>query len=625
MDQEREHIEGLLKQYQHNLQRLQKQAAQFGPQYITTPLANEIEQTQAKIRELQAQLPPPELPLDSIPDPTLALPPDSYMPYRPNPDFVGREKELRQLASLLAAPAVAVVSQVAAATGMGGIGKSQLAVEYAYRYGPYYPGGVFWLSFEEATTVPAQVAAIGGRDENGGLNLALNWYELEPAEQVRRVRHEWLVKTARLLIFDNAEDPKLVEEWRPTRGGCRVLVTSRRHRWGREVQRLPLATLPRPDSLRLLLGFRAHELGRSVEELVEQHRAEANRICELLDDLPLALHLAGKYLTNPAALTPATYLAELEGQPALKNEALIDWVQDYSPTRHLQNIAATFEISFKRLDPARPVDALARQLYKRCGLFAPFPIPRDLLLATLDLPDDTPARHPGDAVARLVELGLLELAGEAQSPRLHRLLAEFARHQTPAERRDEVADAVAEAVEGRINEVVNGGLPRALTPALREHLQFNLIRAEARKSLQTAGLYNALGRTLRNLQADYAGARTAHEKALALAEAALGPEHADVATYVNNLALVLQDLGDYEGAKGLLEKAMQSAEQNFGPDHPTTAVSYSNLATVLQDLGDLVGARAAYERALEIFEARLGPDHPNTKIVRGNLDRARAH
>lgn len=88
-----------------------------------------------------------------------------------------------------------------------------------------------------------------------------------------------------------------------------------------------------------------------------------------------------------------------------------------------------------------------------------------------------------------------------------------------------------------------------------------------------------------------------------------------IATLQNNLALVLQDLGDYAGAKTLLEKAMRSAEKNFGDGHPTTAVRYSNLALVLQALGDYAGALELSGKALRIFQGVLPEGHPYIKTA----------
>src|SRR5829696_5057878 len=104
-----------------------------------------------------------EMPLEEVSEPT-TLPPGSAMPLSPNPLFVSREQELKALATKLKAGATADVGPVviAAATGLGGIGKTHLASEFVHRYGHYFSGGVFWLSFADADAIPAEVAACGG-------------------------------------------------------------------------------------------------------------------------------------------------------------------------------------------------------------------------------------------------------------------------------------------------------------------------------------------------------------------------------------------------------------------------------------------------------------------------------
>ena len=105
-------------------------------------------------------------------------------------------------------------------------------------------------------------------------------------------------------------------------------------------------------------------------------------------------------------------------------------------------------------------------------------------------------------------------------------------------------------------------------------------------------------------------ARPLAERALAIAEAAYGPDHPDVATRLNNLALILRDLGDPAAARPLAERALAIAEAAHGPDHPDVATGLNNLALILQDLGDPAAARPLAERALAIDEAAYGPDHP---------------
>src|SRR4029077_7422940 len=96
-------------------------------------------------------------------------------------------------------------------------------------------------------------------------------------------------------------------------------------------------------------------------------------------------------------------------------------------------------------------------------------------------------------------------------------------------------------------------------------------------------------------------------------------------TWRNNLGGVLQVLGDLPGAREQYERALAISEAALGPDHPDVAIWRSNLGGVLQVLGDLPGAREQYERALAISEAALGPDHPTVRTLRRNLDSVPTH
>ena len=162
------------------------------------------------------------LPIDHVPTPG-ALPAPSRMPLLRNHLFVGREADLLDLAQALKLDTIMAIGPIAAATGMGGIGKTQLACEFAYRYGRFFAGGVWWLSFADAGAIKSEIAACGGPTLNPG------YAELDLDAQVWLVRQAWESSVPRLLIFDNCEDPQLVREWKPCGGGCAVLLTSRRN------------------------------------------------------------------------------------------------------------------------------------------------------------------------------------------------------------------------------------------------------------------------------------------------------------------------------------------------------------------------------------------------------------
>jgi hypothetical protein len=226
-----------------------------------------------------------DLPLDTIPEPG-ALPAGSVMPYRANPLFVGRAADLKALAGTLKGGGTAAVGQIAAATGLGGIGKTQLASEFVHRYGRYFTGGVFWLSLANPAAVPGQVALCG---RPGALGLRADYDNLARDDQVRLVLGAWQSALPRLLVFDNCEEEALLAHWRPPGGAARVLVTSRRGQWSLAlgVEALELGLLAPPESRALLHKHRP--------DLGEDHPALAAIAAEL-GHLPLALHLAGSFL-----------------------------------------------------------------------------------------------------------------------------------------------------------------------------------------------------------------------------------------------------------------------------------------------------------------------------------------
>lgn len=540
------------------------------------------------------------LPLKDVPEPG-PLPEGSRMPLSVNPLFVGRGEDLRALARQLSVEKTSVISQVeiAGVSGLGGIGKTQLASEFVHRYGRHFEGGVFWMSFAEPASVPAEVAACGQ-----GLDLHPSFGALPLDEQVRLVEEDWKRPVPRLLVFDNCEEEQLLNRWRPKTGGARVLVTSRRSQWDPtlDVRPVPLTTLPRSASLELLRHFRP--------DLPAQEPA-LNEIAADLGDLPLALHLAGsflkQYVHSPIG-KPAAYLAALRRKGLLDHPSLQRKDVTISPTGHTAHVARTFALSFERLSPEDEIDALARSLLGRAAYFAwGEPIPRDLLLKTMgsiaEDPDDT---RTEDALARLTDLGLVE-SNEEGALVVHRLVASFARNAGNGE---EDRITVEETLLEEANRLNNAGVPRPLL-VWQAHLRSVTEGAWHREDTTAAGLANALGFHLWMI-GDYSGARQYFERALAIREKVLGAEHPDTAPSLNNLGALLDSQGDLVGARPYFERALAINEEVLGEEHSHTAKSLNNLGGLLASQGDQAGAWESHERALAIREKFLGPAHPDT-------------
>jgi tetratricopeptide (TPR) repeat protein len=554
----------------------------------------------------QAQQLLASMPLDTIPDPA-ALPTPHGMPLRRNPQFVGRAQDLTALAAALKTGGIAAIT-----TGIGGVGKTQLAVEFAHRYGQYFAGGVFWLSFADPAGIAGEIAACGGA---GALELYTDADGLAQAEQVAKVVAAWAHDLPRLLIFDNCDDApgttaeQQLADWLPKSGGCRVLVTSRRGQWRSSlgIMTHPLDVFSRAESIALLRGHRA-----------DLSDADAAAIAATLGDLPLALTLAGSYLEtyrDEPFGQPAAYLANLRPQ-LLGHRSLQGKGAAPSLTNHEQNVHATFALSYQRLDPSDPTDTLAIAALARAACLAPGErFPRELLLATLgeDIDDEDVATQRADALRRLGALGLLEVAATGML-RIHRLIAAFARE---AAADDAAQTAVEEALTNAGNRLVNGGLPARLQPLLA-HLRHAMASANRRGDARAGALANAIGRAEKAL-INYAAARPLFERALAIYEQALGPAHPATAASLNNLAELFRAQGDYAAARPLFERALAVHEQALGPAHPATAASLNNLAELFRAQGDYVAARPLCERALAICEQALGPAHPDTAMSLNNL------
>jgi tetratricopeptide (TPR) repeat protein len=535
---------------------------------------------------------------DAIP-PVRPLPKGSRMPHASNPLFVGREEEMRALAQNLTPGTAGMVGVHAAVSGMGGVGKTQLAIEYAHRYGQRYPGGVFWLNFAKEEDIVTEVAACGGRegDETSG------WSAMKLPEQAEKVQQFWQEsEAARLLIFDNAEDPALVEQWRPKHGRCGVLITCRRDEWPAEmgVKRLPIETLPRVKSLELLAEV------RPVIKTDSKEREVAGKICERLGDLPLALTVAAAYLRKYKSESVSEYLKALSAELVIQDPSL-------------EKVSASIGVSVNKLNPENQIDALAQKLFYMASWFAPVSINRELLAASAGLKyTEKESRHQADdAMARLQELGLIKEEADRRVS-LHRLLREFARLKTPQEMGPEAAiKAVGNSLIDFGNQEMDGGLPQALASE-RIHLRHTATEAEQLNPELAASLYNLLGLNGSAL-ALFREAKGDHESAVKLGEMILGSDHFHVAIYVNNLGTVLKDLGNLAGARANFERALKIDESVYGPDHPTAAIRLNNLGGVLKELGDLAGARANYERALKIGEAVHGLEHQQVAIYANNL------
>ena len=559
-------------------------------------------QARTRKKRLDVQVPPPvSPPQSSMQQPTHVW----NVPFQRNPFFTGREAVLEGIHASFSQHGMAAISQAVA--GMGGIGKTQTAVEYAYRYGSEY-SAVLWTGAEKEEDIISgfvQIATLLGLPEAGC-----------PDSQVAvGAVMQWLADNGNwLLVFDNADDPALLEGYMNPAYQGHILITSRADHFDMLNITAParLEVLPPEDALAFLLK-RAECTNPS-----EAQRDAARAVAERLGYFPLALEQAGAFVLARRC-SFADYLAEYEnkGVALLGEQGRV--IGEYPNT-----VLTTWAVNFAQVEEKSPA---AAGLLRVCAFLAPEPIPYRLIIEG--------AEHFGSAVqavlgeeisnlsvstllAPLADFSLVEINPEAHAFTLHRLVQEAVRYGLGKDREREFAERGVRAVNTVFPkpEVENWPwcevlLPHALT--CDEHIEgFGIVTKAAGRLLNESATY-AYHR------ARYALAIWLYQRTSAIYEKLFGPEHPKLATSLNNLALLYETTGRLSEAEPLYHRAVEIDTKVYGPDHPEVATDLNNLAVLYSNMGRKSDAEPLCQRALTIREKILGPEHPSTATSLNNL------
>ncbi len=558
------------------------------------------------------------------PDAAATADPIFRVPYPRNPVFTGREDALAALHRALEGGGTAVVTQMAAVTGLGGIGKSQTALEYAYRHRGDYRV-VWWIEAETAAGLDRGVAELAAE---------LRLPDADPADpaRTRAALCRWLERERGwLLILDNATGPEPLRSYLPTTPAGQVVITSRHPHWGRYGASVPIDTWPREMSIRFL----AKRTGRDDP-------AGAAALAEALGDLPLALEQAAAYVEQTGQ-SFAGYLARYR-----ERFAALAGDDAFRPADYPATVLTTWDVSLAAAERAMPA---AGDLLRVLAFLAPDDIPRDLFGAPGQNEPAAPGPSPvaGEglapsgqglpgqesvlppalaaaladgvgfdrAVAALARYSLITATPEALS--VHRLVQAVTR----ARLADPLlwADAALSLVNAAFPQESNDARSWLVCARLRPHAEAVLDAAEglATEPAATGRLLNQLAVYLQHSLAAYIAAAAFFERALAIWEQALGADHPNVATSLNNLAELYRAQGRHAEAEPLVCRALAIFEQALGADHPLVATNLNNLALLYQAQGRPAEAEPLHLRALAIREQALGPDHPNVAASLNNL------
>jgi tetratricopeptide (TPR) repeat protein len=519
--------------------------------------------------------------------------------------FKGREGVLERLRTGLTrtSDGSAAAATATALQGLGGVGKTRAAIEYALRHSDDYSALLF-VRAETRESLEAGLAALAGAD-------ILNLPEKEAHEDAVKIAAVlgWLAQhPVWLMILDNVDDRRAavaVEKLMPKLSGGRVLITGRIANFSAAVEMLPLDVLDIGDATAFLL-----ERTQGRRTGAPDDAALAQELAENLGRLALGLEQAGAYIaTKRIGITAYLKLWQ-------ENRAkVLNWFdKNLMAYDHDAGLAATWAASVEQLTPA------GRRLLERLAYFAPEPVPETLLDVAAPGGDADFDAHEAlaDLFAHSLTARIAAAAGEPTFA-IHRLVQDFTQRGMEEGKHKRV---LAEALEW-VNAAFVGNPTDVrswltLDPLSPHVLTLARHADDAGITEPTSRLMNQLG-SLFYAKSRYAEAEPLMRRALAITEARYGPDHPTVASSLNNLAEMLRATNRLAEAEPMVRRALAITEASHGPDHPTVATTINNLAQLFQATNRLAEAEPMYRRALAIDEASYGPDHPDVAIDLNNI------
>ncbi len=508
------------------------------------------------------------------------------LPHQRNPFFTGREALLTQIRTGFSG----AEGRIQVISGPSGIGKTQLALEYAYRFWELYDV-VWWVFAENAVVLKAGIAGLAEalqlpERETSDLNVVIH--------AVKKHLHEhenWL------LIFDNLANKEDIQPFLPESGSRHVLITSTE------------SNLTAYPEIRLAGFFPREAIDFLVNRTEQDDRDTANAVAIALGNHPLALEQAAAYILQCGIPFKAFIKRFLSTRKHL-------WENDLAPQDYPDGatICTTLHLATDLIRKAAPAGQTIMNL---CACLASNNIPRTFL-------QQAAASHPealGDELK--IDQGLMALnlfsmiSVDADVFSMHALTQEMVRRCMS----DEVWISTALHI---INESWPADEPDQWTIDILEPLLRHAgasMRCAEEASLETAAaatLSNRIGNFLHG-RSQFAAAEPFYARALEIRERKLGEEHPDTLRSLNNLGVVLRVLKRYDEAEPIYIKTLELRKLILGAEHPETLSSLNNLGVLYRNTGRPEKAELLYQAALEIRERVLGKEHPDTLRSVNNL------
>ncbi|WP_422771801.1 FxSxx-COOH system tetratricopeptide repeat protein [Plantactinospora sp. WMMC1484] len=522
-----------------------------------------------------------------------ALPPVWRVPAR-NPAFTGRAAILETLRDRLHRHPTA---QPLALLGLGGVGKTQIALEYAHRFAAYYEI-VWWISADQPQIVRAELAKLAGQ-----LKLPSGPTVNEQVDAVLQALRQGSRFPRWLIIFDNPEEPEQLREFLPDGPGD-VIVTTRNQGWTQVAEHLEIGVFERAESVELI--------SRRVETMAP---SDADAVAERLGDLPLVVEQAAAWLAT-TAMPVRSYLQLLDTR-------LPEMLAEKPPQGYPTSAAVTWNLSLQRLREGRPA---AARLLELLSFFSPEPIPTWLLqtprmvdeLAKVDRAMRDPLLH-GALIQDIGRYALARVDPANNAIRVHRLVQTVIRDAMSVEARaesrvqvQEILAATSAARQGGVDDPENWSTYEELRP----HLEPS--GALESRDDATRQLVLDMVRYLW-LRDDLTGSEELAERALKQWSTMFETEDALALRLRVLLANTLRTAGRIRDSLANSREVLPRLTELLGDDHFYTLEAAGGLAADLLYSGDYRGAADLNRASWQRWRATYGDDFIRTLSAANNV------
>jgi tetratricopeptide (TPR) repeat protein len=532
------------------------------------------------------------------------------VPYQRNAFFTGREELLAQLYTALHKNGTVAITQAHALCGLGGIGKTQIVLEYAYRYRDEYQA-VMWVKSDTRENLLSDFLALATL-----LNLPEHY--AQDQESIVAAIHRWMQhQTAWLLIFDNADDLTFVRNFIAPGSRGHILLTTRAQALGRLAHRLDVESMsPETGALFLLRRAGLISPNASLDDVSGEELDQAFELVRELGGLPLALDQAGAYMEE-SQYALAGYLGLYRKERGVLLKRRGGMIED-----HPESVATTWSLSF---DVVEQVNPAATDLLRLCAFLDPDAIPEELLhegaaalgpVLTQVTADDLKLNQ---AIEALWRYSLLRRHTGLHMLSLHRLVQVVVKETMNQEIQRLWVERVISAMQLAFPSTVEPGCwdtCQRLLPQIQNCSQ--LIEQWTVRSSEAAALLHQAAYYLGE-RGGYPKAEVLYCQALSIRGENLGQDHLDTAQSAYNLARLYADQGRYADAEQLYLQVLVTRERAFGPEHPAIAQCLNSLALLYWFWDRYEQSEALYLRALPMYQQLLGPEHPDTAHCMNNL------